>query len=155
MHDPLGVKLWRISDHATLDGGGGLSLSGRWHTAGRRIVYCAPNPATALLEVLVHTEISFDDVPVHFRYLEIEAPDALAAEDLDPSTLAQSWRTDLLATRRAGDQWLQSGRTALLRVPSVIVPATWNVLINPRHPESAQIRIIRTLRHGPDPRLLR
>jgi RES domain-containing protein len=56
------VILWRISDHATLDGGGGVSLSGRWHTAGRRIVYCAPNPATALLEVLVHTEISFDDV---------------------------------------------------------------------------------------------
>lgn len=147
--------LWRISDHSTLDGGGGLSLSGRWHTAGQRIVYCAPNPATALLEVLVHTEIDSDDVPVNFRYLEIEAPDTLAIEDVDPSALAQSWRTDLLATRRAGDQWLQSSRTALLRVPSVVVPATWNALINPRHPDSAQIRVIRTLSHGLDPRLFR
>jgi RES domain-containing protein len=151
----LGVILWRISDHATLDGGGGLSLSGRWHTAGRRIVYCAPNPATALLEVLVHTEIDFDDVPVNFRYLEIEVPDSLSVEDLDLKSPSQLWRTDLLATRQAGDQWLQSSRTALLRVPSVIVPATWNVLINPRHPESAQIRIARSFRHGPDPRLLR
>jgi RES domain-containing protein len=149
------VILWRISERSTLDGGGGLSLSGRWHTAGRRIVYCAPNPATALLEVLVHTEIDIDDVPVNFRYLEIEAPDAPAAEDLDTSALAQSWRTDLLATRRAGDQWLQSSRTALLRVPSVIVPATWNVLINPGHPHSAPIRVIRTLSHGLDPRLFR
>ena len=147
--------LWRISNHSTLDGGGGLSLSGRWHTAGRRIVYCAPNPATALLEVLVRTEIDIDDVPVNFRYLEIEAPDALAVEDLDTSALAQSWRTDLPLTRRAGDQWLQSSRTALLRVPSVIVPATWNVLINPRHPDSAQIRVIRTFSHGLDPRLFR
>ena len=147
--------LWRISDHTTLDGGGGLSLSGRWHSAGQRIVYCAPNPATALLEVLVRTEIDIDDVPVNFRYLEIDAPDTLAVEDLDTSALAQSWRTDLLVTRRAGDQWLQSSRTALLRVPSVIVPATWNVLINPRCPDNAQIRVLRTLSHGLDPRLLR
>ena len=147
--------LWRISNHSTLDGGGGLSLSGRWHTAGQRIVYCAPNPATALLEVLVRTEIDIDDVPVNFRYLEIEAPDALASTSSTASALAQLWRTDLLATRRAGDQWLQSSRTALLRVPSVIVPATWNVLINPRHPDSAQIRVIRTLGHGLDPRLFR
>ncbi len=147
--------LWRIGDYSSLDGGGGLSSSGRWHTAGQRIVYCAPNPATAFLEVLVHTEIDIDDVPVNFRYLEIEAPDALAAEDLDTGALADSWRTDLLATRRAGDRWLRSGSTALLRVPSVIVPATWNVLINPRHPDAAQIRVVRTLSHGLDPRLFR
>ena len=103
----------------------------------------------------MRTEIDIDDVPVNFRYLEIDAPDTLAVEDLDTSALAQSWRTDLLVTRRAGDQWLQSSRTALLRVPSVIVPATWNVLINPRRPDNAQIRVLRTLSHGLDPRLLR
>jgi RES domain-containing protein len=118
-------------------------------------VYCAPNPAGALLEVLVHAEVDIEDLPVSFRYLEIEAPDTLAIEDVDTSALAQSWRTDLAATRRAGDRWLQSSRTALVRVPSAIVPATWNVLINPRHPESAQVRIVRTHSHGLDPRLLR
>jgi RES domain-containing protein len=149
------VILWRISDYSTLDGAGGLSFSGRWHNAGQRIVYCAPNPATALLEVLLHTEIDMGDVPVNFRYLEIDAPEALAVEDADTRALARSWRTDPLSTRRAGDQWLQSNRTALLRVPSVIVPATWNVLINPRHPESREIRVIRTHSHGRDVRLLR
>ena len=119
-----------------------MAFSARWHTAGRRIVYCAPNPATALLEVLVHAEIRIENVPVNLRYLEIEAPDLLAIEEVDVHALGQSWRTDPVATRRAGDEWLQSGRTALLRVPSVIVPATWNLLINPRHPESGQIRII-------------
>jgi len=149
------VNLWRIGEHATLDGGGGLSVSARWHTAGQRIVYCAPNPATALLEVLVHAAIDIEDIPVSLRYLEIEAPDALAIEDLDAGGLGRSWRTNLEATRRAGDRWLQSTRTALLRVPSVILPATWNVLINPRHPETGQIRIIRTHSHGLDQRLRR
>ena len=118
-------------------------------------MYCAPSPATVLLEVLVRAGIDIEDVPVNFRYLEIDAPDALAVEDVDTSALPQSWRTDLLATRRAGDRWLQSSRTALLRVPSVIVPATWNVLINPRHPESIQVRVVRTHSHGLDPRLVR
>ena len=147
--------LWRISEHSTLDGRGGLAFSARWHTAGRRIVYCAPNPATALLEVLVHSEIRIEDVPASFRYLEIEAPDALPVDDVDVSALGASWPTDLAATRRAGNRWLQSGRSALLRVPSVIAPATWNVLINPLHSKSGQIRVIRTHSHGLDRRLLR
>ena len=103
-------------------------------------MYCSPNPATALLEILVHTKIDMEDLPANFRYLEIEAPDALAIDDVDMSALGRTWHTDLDASRRAGDEWLRSGRTALLRVPSVIVPATWNILINPQHPESAQIR---------------
>ena len=118
-------------------------------------MYCAPNPATALLEVLVHAGIDIEDMPVNFGYLEIDAPDALAVEDVDTSALPQSWRTDLPTTRRAGDQWLQSSRTALLRLPSAIVPATWNVLITPRHPESVQVRVVRTHSHGLDRRLLR
>jgi len=147
--------LWRVSNHRTLDGAGGLRAHGRWHTVGQRIVYCAPNPATALLEVLVHANIDLEDVPVNFRYLEIDAPDTLAIEDVDVSGLGRSWQTDLAATRRAGDQWLRFGRTTLLRAPSVIVPATWNVLLNPRHPDSKEIRIIHEHRHAFDPRLLR
>ncbi len=145
--------LWRVSNHVSLDGSGGLRAPGRWHTRGHRIVYCAPNPATALLEILVHAEIDVDDIPVSFRYLEIEA-DSISTETLDVEALPGNWRSNLEASRRAGDEWLRSGRTALLRVPSVIVPMTWNVLVNPRHPESPQIRIIRTYEHGIDPRLL-
>ena len=147
--------LWRISNHPALDGGGGLRAPGRWHTRGRRIVYCAPNPATALLEVLVHAEIDMEDIPVAFRYLEIDVPDSIPAEAMDPAALPSNWRTNLEATRQAGDEWLHSGRTALLRVPSAIVPLTWNILINPRHPDSARIRILHVHEQGIDPRLVR
>jgi RES domain-containing protein len=53
-----------------------------------------------------------------------------------------------------GDDWLRSERTALLRVPSVIVPATWNVLVNPNHAESRGIRIVRTHEQRVDARLV-
>ena len=107
---------------------------------------CAPNPAISLVEALVH--IDSGDLPDPLQYPEVEAPDDIAAENVDVEALGR-WRTNQKATHRAGDEWLRSGRTALLRAPSVIVPATWNVLINPHHPESAQVRLVRV--HGPRP----
>ena len=147
--------LWRVSNYSTLDGSGGLSAPGRWHAIGQRIVYCAPNPATALLEVLVHTRIDIEDLPVNFKYLEIEAPDALSIEEVDTTALGKSWQIDPTLTRRVGDQWLQSGRSALLRVPSLIVPATWNVLMNPRHAQSGEVGIVRVHSYAIDVRLVR
>ena len=110
--------LWRISNHAALDGGGGLRAPGRWHSRGRRIVYCAPNPATGLLEVLVHAEIDAEDVPIRLRFLEIEAPDSVSVEIADVRALGSDWQQNPEMTRPLGDLWLQSGRTALLQVPS-------------------------------------
>jgi RES domain-containing protein len=144
------VTLWRVSNHTALDGGGGLRAPGRWHTRGRPIVYCAGNAAAALLETLVHAEIDAEDIPVTFRYLEIEVGDSVAME-----TIRHVDTTKLDRTRRVGDEWLRSGRTAILRVPSVIAPETWNLLINPAHAESEAMRIAKVHRYVVDRRLLR
>jgi RES domain-containing protein len=149
------VIVWRISEHPVLDGAGGLALSARWHNQGRPVVYCAPNPATALVEVLVHIEVESDDLPERLQYLEIEAPNTVATEIAEIDARATDWHTKIEATQAVGDEWLGSGRTALLRVPSVIVPATWNILINPLHPSAAQVRIKQIHHHPTDMRLLR
>jgi RES domain-containing protein len=136
------VTIWRISNHATLNGGG-LRASNRWHTRGRRVVYCAPNPATALLEILVHAEIDLDDIPVTYKYLEIHVPERTSRESI----------TTTVAAQNRGDAWLEQNRSALLLVPCVIVPETTNVLINPRHPDSARIKIKRVHQQSADARL--
>ena len=146
--------LWRISNHTRLDGEGGLRAPGRWHTRGQRIVYCAQSPAAALLEVLVHAEIDIEDLPATFRYLEIEAPDSVRIEQVDIPNLGPHWKQDLAITRRVGDDWLRALQSPLLRVPSVIVPETWNVLMNPRHPNAGRVRILRVHTQLVDPRLL-
>ncbi|MBI3208234.1 MAG: RES family NAD+ phosphorylase [Candidatus Solibacter usitatus] len=147
--------LWRVSNHPNLDGTGGLRASGRWHTQGRRIVYCALNPATALVEVMVHLEIDAEDLPESLQYLEIDVPLSVSMETLDVGSLGETWQSRSEVTRRAGDEWLRSGRTALLRVPSVVVPATWNFLINPLHSESSLIHVLRVHQHSLDRRLTR
>ena len=146
------MTLWRLSPHAALDGAGGLVTEARWHTQGHRVIYCASSPASALLEVLVHIEIEPDDLLRPVQYLEIEAPAAISLETADMDHIA-NWRVNESATRALGDDWLDTGRSALLRVPSVIVPVTWNVLINPLHPDSAAIRVLRIHKQAIDPRL--
>ena len=144
-------SLWRISNYPSLLGDGGLYFSARWHTAGRPIVYLAESPAGAMLEVLVHLELDESDWPQSYHLLEVRYPDDLAVETLKPG---RSWRGSPAASRRVGDDWLRSGRSALARVPSAILPQTWNVLLNPDHAEAKKVRIVKAIRAEYDPRLL-
>ncbi|HET8638085.1 MAG TPA: RES family NAD+ phosphorylase [Acidobacteriaceae bacterium] len=132
------MLLWRISRHFDLRGLGGLKVPGRWHYAGQPVVYLAGNPASALLEVCVHT--SANDVPPEFQLLKIEAPDG-AVSEIDPNDLPGNWRSDLESTRNVGTAWLQKSEAVLLRVPSALVPETANFLFNPSHPDAAKFHV--------------
>ncbi len=146
------MTLWRISNYADLLGMGGMQASARWHTAGQPVVYLAENPSSALLEILVHLEL--DDVhrPDTYQLLKIQAPDDLLHEEI-PSSMPESWQHDELETQAIGDAWLARGETALLRVPSAIVPETWNWVLNPRHAQARQLTIVRVERYPYDGRL--
>ena len=149
--------LWRISNHETLDGVGGLLVSARWHTKGHSVVYCTLNPATALLETLVHMEIDSEDRPERFRILKIEGPhpptDSLSIEKIEVSSLSPDWAENLNVTQAVGDRWLSEQRSLLLEVPSVLAPETWNVLVNPQHLEARLLKIMAILEHPFDSRL--
>ena len=68
--------------------------------------------------------------------------------------LPKDWRAQVALTRARGDEWLRAGTTALLRVPSVIVPDAVNYLLNPTHIEAGRISIASALRAPFDPRLM-
>ena len=44
-------------------------------------------------------------------------------------------------SRNIGDEWIRSDRSAVLAVPSVIVPRERTFLLNPKHRDFAKIRI--------------
>lgn len=127
--------LWRISAFADLTGRGGLLASGRWHHAGRPVVYLAESPAAAMLEVLVHLEIDAEDIPDNLRLLRVEVADDTSIQKT--AALPEQWEEDLSYTRQVGDAWLNEGKTLLLAVPSAIMPHTTNYLFNPSHPAAS------------------
>jgi RES domain-containing protein len=146
------MVLWRISRHRDLRGMGGLKASGRWHYAGHAIVYLAQTPASALLEVCVHT--SANNVPPSFTLLKIEGPD-LAVPSIPIGSLQKNWQARLEVTRDLGTAWLEKKQSVLLQVPSPIVPETVNFLFNPSHRQAAKFHIAEWFSYPFDLRLKR
>jgi RES domain-containing protein len=144
------MLLWRISRHRDLRGVGGLKAAGRWHYAGHVIVYLTETPASALLEVCVHT--SANDVPPEFTLLKIEGPD-VEVPSIKIDDLAEDWHTRLQVTRDLGTAWLQKNESVLLQVPSAIVPETVNLLFNPSHKQAAKFHISEVFSYPFDLRL--
>jgi RES domain-containing protein len=101
-------------------------------------VYTTETPASALLEVCVHT--SANDVPPAFTLLKIEGPN-IEVPSIKADDLPKDWQAQLEATRDLGTAWFEKNESVLLRAPSVIVPETVNFLFNPSHKLTAKFRI--------------
>ena len=142
--------LWRVSRFRDLKGIGGLRASGRWHTAGRPIVYLAESAAGAILEVCVHT--AANNVPPAIIMLEVAGPD-MTVPASQQKDLKGDWVRNIEITRSIGDRWLVAGETVLLRVPSVIAPSTFNLLFNPVHAQASEFEIRNVYVYPFDPRL--
>lgn len=150
------MRVWRISNFDDLSGAGGLKASGRWHERGRPVVYAADHPASALLEVMVHLEIDLEDLPTTYQLLGIDIADDVAVEVVSRADLDRhsgNWINDVRVTRGVLRSWFDQARTAVVSVPSVIVPFAQNYLINPRHEDAARIRVSHAARYPHDPRL--
>jgi RES domain-containing protein len=136
-------EFWRIvkARHAAtaFSGKGAADYGGRWNSRGVAVVYTSGTRALAALESLVHL-----NPPVAFKYVAIPArcDDALI-ESFSPKKLPRNWRQEPPArsTQRIGDEWVREARSAVLRLPSVIISAEPNYLINPAHPDFKKIFI--------------
>lgn len=93
------------------------------------------------------------------RYLvRIDIPTRVwnLAKRLNAKTAGAGW--DALpagtASIEKGQKWLQSNASALLFVPSVVIPQASNVLINPMHPDIKLIKAKKIEQFSYDPRLV-
>jgi len=129
--------VWRIAiDTPTyeaddLSGTGPKLTGGRWNAAGVAVVYTSQTRALACLETIVH--LNAGSLPLNRYLVDVTIPDDLWAEaqTTTPASLPVGW--DAAPAGRAsiefGTNWIRSGASALLVIPSVIVPEEFNVLI--------------------------
>lgn len=157
----MSQTLWRIGTDAkayTADdmSGTGAKLSGgRWNEVGVAVVYAANSRALACLETLVH--LNAGGLPLNRFLVEIEVPPDIwtAASVADPATLDIGWDAEPAGrvSISFGSNWVSGNHSALLLVPSIVVPEEWNVLINPAHPDAGRISARKVRKWLYDPRL--
>jgi RES domain-containing protein len=103
------------------------------------MVYTAESRSLALLEMLVQDE------PLRAHYVLIPAylPETVSIEVLDVTLLPKEWRshTSRVALQTLGGKWLREMRTCVLAVPSSVIPAETNFLVNPLHPDFKYISV--------------
>lgn len=125
------MPAWRIcrKPFADLTGEGARPYGGRWNSPGRPLLYTAETAALAVLEVRVHLDLAWDILPDDYVLVEIELGEASleTIPELPGDTV------------RVGDAWIASRRSALLKVPSTIIPESFNILINPAHPDASAV----------------
>ncbi len=120
--------------------------------AAAAVIYTSESESLAALETLVHigtgSRIRFSVIRLDF--------DKAMVETLALSALSPNWKSEPPgpATKQLGDAWVTGARSAILAVPSVIIPSGLNYVLNPAHPDFSKIVFGKPKPFTFDPRLL-
>jgi len=134
-------------------GEGARLFGGRWNAIGVPVVYLSENQSLGALEILVHTQpITPRD---HFGIFRVEWSPSLMENVLEES-LPPDWQADPPSpgSQTFGSQWVNERRSAVLAVPSTILPSERNFVLNPAHPDFTKLEISPPIDFCFDSRLL-
>lgn len=129
------VVAWRLDQEAfrtTWDSGEGAFLNGgRWNSPGVRAVYCAVDPATAILEVAVHKTFRvLDTVPHVLTALKLRDPSAINI--VEPTSVPNpNWLRPGIPS--AGQQAFGDALLAahlFVLIPSAVSSYSWNLIFD-------------------------
>ena len=153
---------WRIATDTPsyqaddLSGTGAKLSGGRWNSEGIAVVYAAQSRALAALQTRVHLNTSSLPLNHYLVQIDIEDPVWEGRDAFNPNDKALTGWDATPAGQvsiQFGNQWLRGMTTAVLVVPSVIVPEEWVILINPVHPDASAIDALKERKWLYDPRV--
>ena len=128
-------------------------IAGRWNGSGRKVIYCAESVAIAFLENMVRRQgVGFND---NFKTLILEIPDDLEIQTIEARGLPAGWRefTDYSKCQPIGNAWYDDGNKPILKVPSAVLPESFNYVINSLHQDFKKIRVVKVADLIPDERI--
>jgi len=151
------IVAWRLTKarHAAIafDGEGARLEGGRWNPKGIPAVYLSDHPALAALEAFIHLKGAV--TKIEFVMYRVEIPIEVPVLALTVADLPAGWRNEPPSpeTMAVGEKWVREGKATVLKVPSVLVPAAANLVLNPRHKGFSKVRIGQAEIFSFDPRM--
>lgn len=152
------MRLWRLvkTKYAgtAFDGEGARLHGGRWNSPGTRVAYASDSSALAVLKILVN--LKDESLLSSYSLITATIPDTLV-ETLGQNALPKEWNASPVhpSVQAIGDRWVRKSGSLALLVPSAIVEAGNNILINPAHHRFHRFEIAAVARFRFDDRLLR
>ncbi len=149
------MRVWRIASaaYAACDGDGARRHGSRWTPRGVPAVFTSATLSLAALERFVH--IDSDLEPVELVAIPVDIHEDIARESVELATLPIDWRSFPAPPALAvlGEEWFRGASTAVLSVPSVVIPHERNFVLNPTHRQFARLSIGRAEPFSFDPRM--
>lgn len=149
------MRVWRVCSkrHQRFDGEGARRYGGRWNHPGISVVYTSGSLSLAAVELFIHVDI--DIASADLVAIQADVPDSLATETVEVESLPKDWRRYPApeALKDIGTAWAAKASTAILAVPSAVIPEERNYLLNPAHRDFKRIRIHKPIPFRFDPRM--
>jgi len=141
------ISVYRIYSSArastAMEGFGAAEHPGRWNHEGFRVIYSSENLQLAQLELLAY----LNEPCSGFEWISPQIPKTIFAKRnrITVSELNEvvfDWRAHPapVTLREMGTDWLNSAKSLIMEVPSVVSPEGTNYLINPLHPEFKKVK---------------
>ena len=135
-----------------LSGKGAELVGGRWNSRGNAMLYTSQSIALCVTEIAVHVPLGI--LPKDYQLIHIAIPH----EDfLEVRRLPKDWQSfpHSNSTQMIGDKFLKEHKHLVFKVPSAAVQGEFNFLINPRHKNFNQIKIVKIENFNFDERLFK
>lgn len=149
------MRAWRLCRriHTVFDGEGSRLFGGRWSPPGVPVVYTSATASLAALEYFVH--LAPAQAPDDLVLIAADLPKGLEATVVELGRLPADRRRYPAPESLAelGAQWVRAAATAILQVPSAVVPQETTYLLNPAHADFARITVGAPETFSFDPRL--
>lgn len=135
---------WRLAKtrhiRRPFDGEGARHYGGRWNSPGVAVAYASQSISLAVLEVLAGVQRT--SVLDSYSLVSADFDDS-AVETIAAAELPARWRRYPAPQelQEIGDRWVAEGRSLVLRVPSALIEAESNFMVNPAHPAFASMRV--------------
>lgn len=147
------MEVFRITKAKFADQLYAPGMEGRWNQRGEEVIYTASSRSLACLENLAHKG-GRGGIET-FRTMVIYVPERLAIQHINLRNLQTGWNQITLhkQCQQIGSDWYVAKDTPVLKVPSAVIPDEFNYVLNARHPEFKEIKLIAVLPFAFDKRL--
>lgn len=150
------MEVFRISTEKHSKDLSASGIANRWNMDSEFVLYSSGTRSLAALEMIVNRKNIFPNIIYKVMIISIPDEDNIFSQ-IRTKELPDNWQSFEGFTRlqEIGSEWYRKSEEIILKVPSAVIPAEFNYIINTSHKDfKKKIKLVRTEEYFWDKRLM-